>query len=240
MHIDRFCIFGNSFFLEDQSAELRNSHCRKQDQICGKRKAEEINDRAEGERNNRLYILVYEQMGRLMRADIEHIEVFLQSASKSDLVEDHRNTHRAGKYGHCLENRFVLKLHVTGIKQIDRNCDHGTVTDGSLDIDADGFNVDIAGNTHRDASCEHGVGGKVSTKCIVDLSLSDDTRKQTDIHRRGAKLERERIPLVIKGRAATERKIDLLIDLENDNGNGNAQNDPSDALGLVLFVKDTK
>ncbi len=228
--------YGFGLLLFTQSAKFENSDCSQQNEICGKRKSKEINDRAEGERNDRLNVLVYEQVGRLMRTDIEHIEGFLNTCAVYDLVEDHGNSHRAGENGHRSQDRFMLQLDVTAVEQIDRNRNHGAMANGGLDIDADCIDVDIVGNAHRDESRKHGVSCEVSAKRIVNFALFDHTRKQTDVHRRGAKLEGERIPLIIKSRAAAERKIDLLVNFQNRNDDRNGKHYFSYAFGLVLLM----
>ena len=114
--IKRMLTCGFVAFSVTQTAKLGNTDRGEQNQIGSKRETEKIDNRAERKRNNCLNILVYEQVGRLVRTDIKHIEVFLQTASVCDLVEDHRNTHRAGKNRHRLQDRLMLKLNVSAVE----------------------------------------------------------------------------------------------------------------------------
>ena len=231
---------GFVLFLFSQSANLGNADGGKQDQIRRKREAEKIDDRAEGEWHDLLNIGVHEQVRRLVRADVEHIEAFLQTASVGDFVKDHGDSHHAGENGHSFKNRLMLKLDVTAVEQIDGNRDHRAVANGGLDIDTDRIGINIVGNAHRDQSRKHGVGRKIRAERVVNLALSDQACQQTDVHRRGAELERERIPLIIKRRTASERKVDLLVNFQKRDDDRNGQHDLSDAVGLVLSVKNAK
>ena len=123
MHF-RVCNFSHGYFTvfrNEFSGNFLNAHGNQQNQVSGKRKYCKINDRAERERNNGLNIGINGKCTLEIRADVEHIKGFFQFASMRNFIQEHGNSHCASKNGHCLEHGFVLKLHVTAVKQINCN-----------------------------------------------------------------------------------------------------------------------
>ena len=122
----------------------------------------------------------------------------------------------------------MLKLYVAAVKKIDCDGDHGAVANGGLNVDSRRCYINIVWINHDTKSRKHSIGCKICAECIVNLSFSDDARKQADVHRCGAELEREKLPTIRPcARAVVVRIKHLLIRFEQEQANAQKQGQPT-------------
>ena len=204
-----------------------HQHSQQEHQISQSSEADDVNKDIPGSGNDFMHIGVDGQEIFKVGADVEHIEFFpVQNAAMVNrFVQDQSNAQSHSKDGNGLQEGAVLQLYIAGCIEINGHSDHRTVADHRLDIDTDGFNENIAGVEHNRCTGKEAEGRKIRTQTVVEFTLFGQTCQQTDVHRRGAELEGESVPRIIKSIVVCCRETEnhLLVNFQNDHQNGSDQ-----------------
>ena len=142
-----------------------------------------------------------------MAADKEHIEGFAwhNTHHESKLVEQNSHTNGYREYRHTAQDGLVTRLDRSCVIQKYPHHDHGRMTYHTLYIDPNADRKNVFGINHHTRACKEGKGGKIIQQCALQLAARH-SRQKPDVHGRGAKLPRKRIPLIIKLHTAVVRK----------------------------------
>ena len=156
------CFFAFCGFL---FAELADTHCRQQEDICRGGKAGDIDEQIEGIGHQRLHQRIHRQRTLKMRADKKHIEGLIpdDTAVEKDFVEDHCHTDGAGEYRRRFQHGLVFVRHVLRIQHPHTDGNHRPVADHRLNIDADGADKHVGGVEHHRRTGKQRKGTEIGT-----------------------------------------------------------------------------
>ncbi len=201
--------YGNLFYCVYQSGN--------------ERKAEYVDDKENGVGHIRVYIRKNGESAVVVWAYEEHIERVVHTVCEEYVVHNYVHSERYGgkhreNYHAPSEEALVQVVAVVRHEEYAYN-ELKAVMHHRLNIDTDDIYENIAGVYHNRKTREEGKRCHISNNCVAEFTFLRENKYGQKVHRRGAELEGEGIPLVIPGccyTVAAHREDRLLVHLEKN------------------------